>query len=363
MSRERLLKTLKRQYADKIPHKLIMNHPEFIKHITGIDSEENPLDAALRFHELYEVEIGGPLSLSNQPIKKTDSHGIKSEASPETEWYISSPFKTVEEVLAFDADPYGKDAGKALYPGYALQNFRWLFETNWNGQKQKDIEVWDKIEKLYPGKFTPGAGFYTTAFMWPIMIFGWDLFLEAGGLYPDETGALIKRLSAITKKYFEYVSESIDLFMVPHDDIAMAGGPVFNPSWYRKYIFPIYEEVYEPVRKVKKPIIFMSDGNLSMFLDDIRVLNPDGVSFEISTDLDQVINTLGKDKIIEGNIDCRVIEMGTKDDIFNEIKRVAQKAQDIPGFILCCTNGLNSNVPLKNMQYYFDAVEMLRIRN
>ena len=155
MSRERLLKTLKRQYSDKIPHKLIMNHPEFIKHVTGIDVEETPLDAALRFHELYEIEIGGPVPLSNEPIKKADTSGIKSETSAETEWFIRSPFSTVDEVLAFEVDPFGKDADKALYPDYALRNSRWLFKADWQGQTQKETEVWDRIEKLYPGKFTP----------------------------------------------------------------------------------------------------------------------------------------------------------------------------------------------------------------
>jgi len=77
------------------------------------------------------------------------------------------------------------------------------------------------------------------------MIFGWDLFLEAGGCIQMRQAPWSKRFSMITKKYFEYVAESINLFMVPHDDIAMARGPVFRPDWYRKYIFPIYEEVYE----------------------------------------------------------------------------------------------------------------------
>jgi len=136
-----------------------MDHPEFIKQMTGIDSEETPLDAALRFHELYEVEIGGPVPLSNEPVKKTNSSGIKSEASPETGVFIHSPFKTVEEVLAFDVDPFGKDADNALYPGYALRNYRWLFEADWDGQKQKDIEIWDRIEKLYQGNSLPAQGF------------------------------------------------------------------------------------------------------------------------------------------------------------------------------------------------------------
>jgi len=194
------------------------------------------------------------------------------------------------------------------------------------------------------------------------MIFGWELFLEAGGLYPDETGALIKRFSGITKKFFQYAAQSNSRFVTAHDDIAGSTGPIFRPDWYRKYVFPIYEEVFEPVRKTGKPIIFLSDGNLVPFLDDIKQLNPDGIMFEPSTDLNAVIEKLGKDKIIIGNIDCRILQTGTREDIFKEVQRVAEVARDIPGFMLASTNGIQQSIPIKNVYYYFEAVEKFRVR-
>ncbi|MBA7557340.1 hypothetical protein ES705_50088 [subsurface metagenome] len=239
---------------------------------------------------------------------------------------------------------------------------RWLYEENYGGRIKKDIEEWDNIEQFFPGKFTPGAGFYTTAFMWPIVIFGWELFLEAGGLYPDEMGALIRRFAQITRRYSEYVAESNYPFASFHDDIAMASGPVFRPEWYRKYIFPLYEEIYEPLRKAGKPIIFLSDGNLGPFLEDIKKLNPDGLSFEINTDLNAAVKTLGKGKIYSGNIDCRVMQFGKKEDIYKEVRRVAEVAKDIPGFILYCSNCINANISLENVYHYFDAIEKYRVR-
>lgn len=80
--RQRLLKALNRKYPDKIPHYLIMNHPAFISDVTGTDYYQRPLDSSLKFHQTYEVEIGGPVALSKKPIKKE---------SLETKWHLKSP--------------------------------------------------------------------------------------------------------------------------------------------------------------------------------------------------------------------------------------------------------------------------------
>ena len=34
-----------------------------------------------------------------------------------------------------------------------------------------------------------------------------------------------------------------------HDDIAWTSGPVFHPDWYRKYIFPKYKVLFQPLKE------------------------------------------------------------------------------------------------------------------
>ena len=291
---------------------------------------------------------------------KTEGGGLKSKYSRETEWYLQSPFKSTEEVLSFDTDPFGKDSEKALYPGYALKNFRWLYE-DWTEKIEESKDVTKKLEELYDNRLIYGNGFYTTLFMWPIMIFGWDLFLEAGGLYPDELGALLSRFAEITRKFCEFTAVSRSEFFTPHDDIAMARGPVFNPKWYRKYIFPKYEYIFEPLKKVGQPVVFISDGNYTEFLDDLAAVC-DGFLFEPLTDLETAVKKWGRSKVIIGNVDSRVLLLGSKEDVHKEVKRCIDLGRECPGYFISCTNHITYNVPVENVYAYFDACERMRKR-
>ncbi|GAH67243.1 unnamed protein product, partial [marine sediment metagenome] len=207
MSHERTKAALHCEMPDVIPIYLIMNHPEFVRDATGVDPYEHPLISSQRFIERFDIDLGG-FPLSDEPQKPpveeqgedtvaTEDGGLRSKYSRETEWHLQSPFKSVEEVLNFDTDPFGKDSEKALYPNYALKNYRWLYE-DWTERIRQENETVRKVAEVYSDHLACGAGFYTTLFMWPIMIFGWELFLEAGGLYPDEMGALLGRFAEIT---------------------------------------------------------------------------------------------------------------------------------------------------------------------
>jgi len=370
MSYERAISALHLRMPSEIPIYLIMDHPEFVKSTTGIDPSRHPYLAAKALVERFDIDLGG-FTLSDEPVKAPDEKiegdtvqtpdgGLRSKYSRETTWYLHSPFKSVEDVLRFDTDPFGKDSEKALYPDYALSNFRWLYE-DWTEKIRESEETAKKIRALYDNRLVAGNGFYTTLFMWPIMIFGWDLFLEAGGLYPDEMGALLGRFAEITRRFSEFTAVSASEFFMPHDDIAMASGPIFNPRWYRKYIFPKYEYIFEPVRKKGQPVVFMSDGNYTEFLDDLASVT-DGFLFEPLTDLERAVKRYGGNKVIIGNVDSRVLLLGTKADIFKEVKRCTDLGRDSPGYFISCTNHITYNIPLENVYAYFDACEKLRKR-
>jgi len=370
LSHERVKAAFKGEMPDVIPLYLTINHPDFVRDATGVDPYEHPLISSRRLIERFDIDLGS-FPLSDEPQKppterqqddtvQTEDGGYRSRYSPETQWYLKTPFKSVEEVLNFDTDPFGKDSEKALYPNYALKNYRWLYE-DWTERIKQENETVRKVGEVYNDRLTCGAGFYTTLFMWPIMIFGWELFLEAGGLYPDQMGALLGRFAEITRKYCEFVSLTDQEFFSPHDDIAIASGPVFNPKWYRKYIFPRYEYIFEPVKKSGKPIIFISDGNYTEFLDDLAAVT-DGFLFEPLTDLEQAVRKWGKKKVIIGNVDSRILRSGKKEEIFKEVKRCTDLGRDCPGYFISCTNHITYEIPLENVYAYFDACEKLRKR-
>ena len=369
MSTKRYMQALRCEKPDVIPHQVWLLHPEFIKDATGIDYYERPLDASVRFHELFDVDNGGPTALSNDPLPrpgvgKTKDGGEVRDEGFSTVWHMEAPFTEPEQLWNFDPDPWGKDCEKAIEPNYATRNFRWCFEPDsWPGLRDNEDAAWEKIEKIYPGKFTDARAFYCTTFMWGICIFGWDVFLMALGLDPDKTGQALQRISDITVRMYEYFAMCDHAeFICPHDDVCITSGPVISPKWYRQYIWPQYEKIFEPVKKKDKPVIITADGNLTKLAPDMaNVL--DGFIFESSTPADFMFENLGKDKCLIGGIDVRPLTFGKPADVEKEVAKVLTKGRDCPGYVAACADTIPANVPIENVYAYFEAIEKCRYRN
>ncbi|GAG82806.1 unnamed protein product, partial [marine sediment metagenome] len=68
------------------------------------------------------------------------------------------------------------------------------------------------------------------------------------------------------------------------------------------------------------------------FVDDIAECGADGFIFEPLVDLKMIVEKYGQTKVIIGNIDCRVLTFGKKEDIYREVRRCADLGRDCPGF-------------------------------
>ena len=344
-------------------------HPEFISDASGVDYYQEPMTASVRFHERFEVENGGPVHIDNTPLKKpdiSDTNGGGKRSDEEgfkTVWYTEEPFTKPEELWDFDPNPWGKDADKAVQHEFAMSNFRWCFEPDtWDSRRKKEQADWEKVEQLFPGRFTDARGFYCTTFMWGICLFGWEVFLAALGLDPDKTGQALQRISKITEKIYEYFATCDGAFFVgPHDDVCISTGPVVSAQWYRKYIWPQYEKIFAPIRAARKPVIYTSDGDLRKLSHDIAPL-VDGFIFEPSTPAGFMIEQFGRDKCLIGGVDVRPLTMGSAEDVRQEVRKAIEMGRDCPGYVIACAATIPANVPLENVYAYFDAVEKARQR-
>ena len=363
MSKQRYMQALRCESPEVIPHQIWLNHPEFILDATGIDYYQKPLAASLRFHERFDVDNGAPVAVEDIPIPRpkagsTEDGGKITEEGFNTKWHTNKPFTEPEQLWDFDPDPWGKDCEKSFDPDFAIKNFRWCFEPDtWYGRRIEEDAAWAKIERLYPGKFTNARSFYCTSFMWAICV-----FLMALGMNPDKTGQTIERISDITARMYEYFAtcERAE-FIVPHDDLCMTSGPVTSPAWYRKYIYPQYDKIFEPVKKTGKKVIFLSDGDISKLATDITNY-VDGFIFESSTPADFMFENFGKDKCLIGGIDVRPLTFGKPAEVEVEVSQALEKGRACPGYVAACADTIPANVPIENVYTYFDAVERYRCR-
>ena len=70
----------------------------------------------------------------------------------------------------------------------------------------------------------------------------------------------------------------------------------------------------------------------------------------------------GKTHGFAGNADTRVLLYGTKEDIYNEVKRCMDIGKKYPGFVMSVSNHIPPNTPVENALYYNEVYEKLSRR-
>jgi uroporphyrinogen-III decarboxylase len=120
-----------------------------------------------------------------------------------------------------------------------------------------------------------------------------------------------------------------------HDDIASTKGIMMQPDWYREYIFPWYREFFKTVHDKGKKVVYISDGNYFQLIDDILDTGPDGLFIESSSlEPEEVMRAGGNKLIYHLKTDNRNIDVGTPEDIYEEIKRIRELNEKYPAIFM-----------------------------
>ena len=135
-------------------------------------------------------------------------------------------------------------------------------------------------------------------------------------------------------------------------------GPFMNPDLYRRIIFPRYAALWKVLRDAGKKVLYCSDGDFTMFVDDLVCAGAHGFIFEPLTSLDCVVEKFGKTHAIVGSkLDARTLTFGNKDQIKQEIDDTLKVAFGCPGFMFAVGNHIPSNVPVENALFYYDYLQ------
>lgn len=162
--------------------------------------------------------------------------------------------------------------------------------------------------------------------------------------------------------FFYALAESNVPVIMVHDDIVWSEGPFLHPDWYHKYVFPHYKRFFEPLLEANKKVLFTSDGNYTMFIDDIAQAGAQGFVLEPLTDLSYVAEKYGKTHVIVGNADTRFLLEGDREKIYQEVKRCMDTAKNCPGYIMAVGNHIPANTPVDAALYYDEVYRKLSRR-
>ena len=325
-------------------------HWGLVKRVTGIDADaystpEHQSKASSEFMKAWDYAFNWNVKLHSTvfgQFRASMGHASYASGGVDLNKQTFCAFADEDEVLSFDPfDSFGKI----------------------------DIKEWTKTFEDDYKMYVDGCpdtvnmtGTYVTCISGLIELLGWDLLLCTAGVNPDGFGDLTNRYASWIMQFFYALAESNVSVIMVHDDIVWTEGPFLHPDWYRKYVFPHYKKFFDPLLQAGKKVIFTSDGNYTMFIDDVAKAGAQGFVLEPLTDLKYVAEKYGKTHIIVGNADTRALLLGTKEDIYSEVKRCMDTAKHCPGFIMAVGNHIPSNTPVDAALYYDEIYRKLSKR-
>ncbi len=395
MSLNEAIKAVRLQPTHCIPNWEFISNPDFEHSITEIDPYQHPQQSSLRMVELLDLSIAY-IPSKDDPISALPVNGKNNEGHPVVRWGSTTTwpwdwgdqFKSEEEVLTYqpleskNIMSISKFESDNNSEAIAIQDFIKLdqFELHQalrGDRAMRGLPFWynmfsveelaehyrnmlAKDQALLGDRALSGLAFwYNTFYMWPLLTFGYELFLVVATSYPEEMARIMNDFGQISLKALTAWSYSGAPLFVCHDDICYTRGTVFSPQWLRKYVYPWYERLWEPLHDKGIKVLFMSDGRVDEVADDIFACGADGIMGEPYTHLEKIAKKYGKDKIILGNIDNRVLLNGTKEAIYSEVERCTRFGLDRPGYFYSVTNHIPYNIPVDSVRYYFDACKEL----
>jgi len=348
----------------RIPHNEHWSCPDAETYLTGIDYYEHPRLCRERLKELYpQLNLPIPPDDTPKPRPKLDGvtatsitrdDGFRAVRWGESEsghWEWGKLFKTADDVFAFSPLAQGdftnipasecrdyRDDEK-LYEGY-----RALYPAEW-GDKAPDGEL-------------VSVGFYNTMFMWPLLTFGWELFLET--CLDERFARIMDEFAEINRRVFRVFARLPVNFVICHDDIVTTRGPVCSPQWMHRYIFPRYEEFWGIVKAAGKRVVFMADGCLDAYVDDLFACGARGIITEPYMDYKAVARK-HKDCVLAGEGDNRILSRNNPDEIRAMVESMVETAQMTGGYLMCIGNHIPWNVSPEGIKRYLDlSVELAR---
>jgi len=341
----------------RIPHWEHWSCPDGETYLTGIDYYEHPRLCRLKMRELYpQLELAIPendepkprpkLDLENES-SRTDDQGrrhVRWGDSETSHWDWGRQFRTPENVFAFSPLKHADFSGIPVVESRDYSDEEKLYE----GYRKNYPTEWG--DKASEGS-TSSVGFYNTMFMWPLLTFGWDLFLET--CLDPRFERIMDEFAEINRRVFRTFARLPVNFVVCHDDIVTARGPVCSPAWMRKHIFPRYEEYWGMLKDAGKEVIFMSDGCIDAFADDIFACGARGIITEPFADF-KAIARRHESCFLAGEGDNRVLTRNHPHEIEAMVRSMVETARMTGGYMMCIGNHIPWNVTPEGIKRYLD---------
>ena len=342
----------------RIAHWEHWSNPDAETYLTGIDYYRHPRLCRLKMKELYpllELEVPATDAPRPRPEEQADQARGRWGDAYLDHWLqqdAKSRFETREEMLRFSPLAQGNFTGWPVVE---------------DGDFRSEDAIYQRYRKDFPAAWGDEApagssaftGFYNTMFMWPLLVFGYEPFLEM--CLEPEFDRVMDEFAEINRRVFRAFARLPVNFVVCHDDIVLANGPVCSPAWMRKHIFPRYEEFWDILKQAGKEVLFMADGCMDAFVDDVMACGARGIISEPFTDY-RAIARRYENCFIAGDGDNRILMRNDADEIRRMVESMVETGRMSGGYMMCIGNHIPFNVPPEAVKRYLDLSAELAYR-
>ena len=328
----------------------VSEHWSLVSIVTGIEvnahsDKETQRKASSAFKKAWNYDFDWNILIHQDEYggKHTSmGHAVYAESGTDFDDDVSKLFEDPEDVYDVDFDEFlGKRDQSEI-----LKRF--------NAAYDKSIQENPDMVNM--------TGIYVTLMSGLIALLGWDTLLVAAGIDPEAFGEFTNRYANWISSHFKALADCKAPVVMVHDDIVWGNGPFLRHEWYREYIFPNLKRLFDPLREAGKKIMFTSDGDFTLFIDDVANCGVNGFVMEPTTDMGYIAEKYGKTHVFIGNADTRILLSGSKEDIYNEVKRCMDIGKKHPGFFMAVGNHIPANTPIENALYYNEIYESMSKR-
>jgi len=249
--------------------------------------------------------------------------------------------KETEEVIPWDIEEKGVISGPDDYERFP-----------WGEAAKLDFSKFSKIQPFLPEgmKIIACSGkIFTLAWM----LMGFQNFCLSLYLQEELIGKIFQEIGEIQLQGAKSLSEIPNiggLWVV--DDLSYGSGPMIDPKFLHKYVFPWYEELASICRKEGLLFFFHSDGNIWPILEDLISIGFEAIHpiDPTSMDINEVKTRVGRKIGIMGNIHTDLLASGTPEEVCQLTKKRIKEIAPGGGYALGSGNSVPNWVQFENYQ-------------
>ncbi|TES89262.1 MAG: hypothetical protein E3J88_06250 [Anaerolineales bacterium] len=128
--------------------------------------------------------------------------------------------------------------------------------------------------------------------------------------------------------------------LVLGDDSGHGGGPMISPAMWREFILPYHQQI---VASLDAPLIWHSDGNVESLLPmavEAGFIGLHGIDPLAGMDLGEIKREFGKDLVLIGNVDVRVLFDTDLEAVRREVDRCIVQGASEGGYMIASCNSI-----------------------